>query len=575
MLRAARRARMAARRSRIAAVFTGLRVTLVDGDASDRSDQRDRGRERKEARKAGLELGDEAHAKDDSKSLRLYSTRMALRPRWSSPQIAGASALAAHFPALANKLLRDDVAAIHDNVDLRSLAGLARGLRHAADLADSDPGASPIVRPLSAAFEWLVWEILRAGPIAQHAVSVALHALVAMTLARVLVAHRISQRAAVVAAILFAVHPVTAAAVADLSSRSIVVATLALLYGVTRAGDAKSARTVAAWSAFAVFASGIAHEAFILLAVPLVLAGASERRARMIGAGIGAIAAAAIVIASLPAISEVIRTGAAMALHDLFVVVVAPASSSYFTPPAIAMPIAAAVIVAVLALAAWIARKHDAHAAAGCALVVLGPLAFAPAAVRGGLASDRQAYVVLLGVVIAGAFAATRVALPSSSRLIALAPYAIAAALVPFTWVHVAAWRDEHTRLHALADDRPTDPEGELAAALLASEKEAHADAYPVCAEYASQRPRSTRAHLCVGTALLAAGDPQGAIVFLGPYTEQHPDEERARHSLATALFATNALAELQTRVARWRVSYPKAPDVEAARVELARRGFQ
>lgn len=508
---------------------------------------------------------------------------MALLAKWSSPQaaprVAGAAAVAAHLPALGNALLRDDVASIRDKVELRTLSGLARVVTHASTLPDSDPGAAPIHRPLHAAFEWITWELLRSQPAAQHALSIALHAACAMLVVRLLLAQRVDGRIATAAALLFAVHPVTAAATGELASRALVLATLAFLFGAVRAAEAKTARAAAGWTAFGVVTSALSHEAFFFAAIPLVLFVSSSDRAKTRACALGAVLALGLgfvlstTTIAWPPLGEWASSASAIGAHDLFVVLVPPASSSYFTPGSLT-PL---VLVAGVALGAATALRVSPLAGAGAALIVLAPIGFAPAAIRGGVASDRGAYVVLLGLAIVGAAIAQRVARPPSrivpSRIIALAPYAVAVALVPLTWAHVIEWRDDVTLLRTLAADRPDDEEGKLADALLRSLDDRHAEALPECEAYATKRPLSTRAHSCVGTALLAGGDPAAAAPFLRAYAERHPDDERARRGLVAALFATDGEAEARAFVMRWRNAYPKAPDVEAARAELVRRG--
>lgn len=495
-----------------------------------------------------------------------------------APWIASVVAILAHVPALFHRLLRDDVTAIRDNVDLRTLSGLARVLQRAPDLPDSDPGASPIVRPLHAAFEWLLWELVRASPQLQHGVSIALHALVAALLVRVLLVHRVDPHVALASTLLFVVHPATANAVAPLSSRAILIGGVALGYAALRAAEAKSARSHALWIGLGALGSALAHEAFLFSAVPLLfLAKRAWLRPAALAAAIATIAA---ILATQPPIGAppgTLEAAAGITVHDLFVIVFPPAASSYFTPVALGAPLAIVVLFGIAGLAVVASRRFGGLAGAGLSLIVLACIAQAPAAVRGGVASDRSAWVVLFGLAVTGAAVVERVRerLPPVTKLVSYSPYAFAFVLVPFNWSQVITYRDDASVLGALQAYRPDDPEGKLAGALLWSAQEEHAKAYPVCAEYASTRPLSTRAHLCVGTALLAGGDPEGALVFLRPYAELHSDEERARRALAAALFATNNLAEARAWVVRWRATHPKAADVEAARAELLKRGVR
>jgi hypothetical protein len=513
----------------------------------------------------------------------LYTARpMARLPQWSSPPVApyvaGAAAAIAHLPALGHRLLRDDISSIRDNVELRTLSGLWHGLKRAADLNDSDPGASPVVRPLSAAFEWLAWQLVRAQPTVQHAVSIALHALAAVLLVRVLLAWKIRVRIALATAVLFAVHPASAAAVAAISSRALLLGGVVLLFAMLRAIEAKTARAHAAWLAIGVIGSACAHEAYFFSPlVLLLLARRPHRLAAVIAIVPAAIVASMILGSPGPFWSASLRTAAGILLHALFVTVVPLEGSSYFTPSEPSLPLAVAVLFAPPVLAIVLTRRLESLAPvrAALALVALAALSFAKAAIYGGVASDRSAWIVILGLALAGAALAEqlREQVAALSRILAIAPFAVALALVPLTWAHVVAFRDDTAVLDALAVDRPDDPEGKLAAALLLSMQERHEEALPICMEYRASRSLSTRAHLCIGIARLAGGDPGGAADALRHYVDRHPHEERGRRALIAALLATDQLVELRQWVVRWRTAYGKLPDVEAARAELGRRG--
>jgi hypothetical protein len=204
------------------------------------------------------------------------------------------------------------------------------------------------------------------------------------------------------------------------------------------------------------------------------------------------------------------------------------------------------------------------------------PFAFAAAAIRGGVASDRGAYLVLLGVAlilapIVGALIGR--ARWAAHPLTYLAPLALALGMVPLTWSSDIAWRDDTTLRRALVANDPTDPEAGLARALLALDDNDIASAYPVCRAYAATRPGSTRADLCIGIGMFASGHALAAVVYLRPYARQHPEQEAARRGLLTALLATGNDAEARAAVVAWQTAFPKAVELEQARAELVKRG--
>ena len=117
--------------------------------------------------------------------------------------------LLAYLPALGNGFVWDDDDYVTANPTLRSLAGLAR--------IWLEPGAVPQYYPLTFTTLWLNYQIGGAAPFGYHLVNVLLHATSAVLLWRVLRA--LSVPGALVAAALFAVHPVHVESVAWATER--------------------------------------------------------------------------------------------------------------------------------------------------------------------------------------------------------------------------------------------------------------------------------------------------------------------------------------------------------------------
>ena len=117
--------------------------------------------------------------------------------------------LLAYLPALGNGFVWDDDDYVTANPTLRSLAGLAR--------IWLEPGAVPQYYPLTFTTLWLNYQIGGAAPFGYHLVNILLHATSAVLLWRVLRA--LSVPGALVAAALFAVHPVHVESVAWATER--------------------------------------------------------------------------------------------------------------------------------------------------------------------------------------------------------------------------------------------------------------------------------------------------------------------------------------------------------------------
>jgi Tfp pilus assembly protein PilF len=117
--------------------------------------------------------------------------------------------LLAYLPALGNGYVWDDDDYVTANATLRSLAGLAR--------IWLEPGSVPQYYPLTFTSLWLNYQIGGASPFGYHLVNVLLHATSAVLVWRVL--HVLAVPGALLAAALFAVHPVEVESVAWATER--------------------------------------------------------------------------------------------------------------------------------------------------------------------------------------------------------------------------------------------------------------------------------------------------------------------------------------------------------------------
>jgi protein O-mannosyl-transferase len=125
----------------------------------------------------------------------------------------------AYWPAMTGEFLWDDALHVKGNPALRDASGLARIWLH--------PGDSPQYYPLLHTSFWIDYQLWRFDTLGYHLVNVALHVANAILLALVL--GRVGVRGALVAAALFALHPVHAESVAWISERKNVLSGLFFL----------------------------------------------------------------------------------------------------------------------------------------------------------------------------------------------------------------------------------------------------------------------------------------------------------------------------------------------------------
>lgn len=131
----------------------------------------------------------------------------AWRPRWSVPLIFGLTLLA-YGPALGGAFIWDDAGHV-TRADLRSLAGLGR--------IWFEVGATQQYYPLLHSAFWLEHHLWGDAPLGYHLVNVFLHATAACLVGLIL--QRLAVRGALLAALLFALHPVCVESVAWISEQ--------------------------------------------------------------------------------------------------------------------------------------------------------------------------------------------------------------------------------------------------------------------------------------------------------------------------------------------------------------------
>lgn len=206
----------------------------------------------------------------------------AVPPARYAPWIAAIVGAACHLSSLGNGFTYDDNAIVRDNPRIRTLADPRIWLTdwwampEAADDPLLDPSRDRLYRPLTLLTFALNYAAGGLNPLGYHAVNVLLHAGVCVLVWHL--ARRVFADAAVAgaAALLFAVHPVHAEAVAGLVGRAEVLAAALLLAGLLALLPARGPRTATRtwWAAAAFLGALLAKETAIcypLLALAMLV----------------------------------------------------------------------------------------------------------------------------------------------------------------------------------------------------------------------------------------------------------------------------------------------------------------
>ncbi len=177
----------------------------------------------------------------------------------------------AYVPALANGIVWDDDDTIFMNPLMRAAGGWSRFWTATT---------TPDYYPVTSTLEWLLWHAFGDAPFGYHAVNVVLHAATAVVLWRVL--RRLAVPGADVAAMLFAVHPVTVPTVAWISElKNILALGLAAtaLLAYLRWEDERSPRWYAA--SCTAFVAALLSKTSVVALPPVLLTLAWYRRGRV------------------------------------------------------------------------------------------------------------------------------------------------------------------------------------------------------------------------------------------------------------------------------------------------------
>jgi len=389
-------------------------------------------------------------------------------------------------------------------------------------------------RPLSYLTFWLNYWTGGQDPIGYHALNLLLH-LAAVLLAYECLRRLLPERAALVAAALFAVHPLQAEAVNYVWGRSIVLAALfclaALLCWITGRP----------WTAVACFAAALLAKEECA-AFPLVLALLPEKpRTRppiavMLGlsvaAGARVIYAAAVtgtpagLHAGISPWNYLLAQGPVILRYlRLLIVPYGFTVDADIRVPAVWVGILAWAAIAALAVFLWRYRSRPAAMWLLAALLLLIPSSsFFPAA---DLSADRRMYLPMLGFAAAAGWLLTRVRGAALALVVVLALAAVGMGRTHVWMTEERLWREAVRRA-----PEKIRPKVQLARAVPAAE------ALDLLADARRLAPNDPEVAAETGKILLSEGQPVGALEEFGRALALDPRDARNFNNRGVALDA-------------------------------------
>jgi len=398
-------------------------------------------------------------------------------------------------------------------------------------------------RPLTYLTFWLNYQVGGQDPLGYHLLNLALHLGAVMLLYECL-RRLMPETAAVVAAALFAVHPIQAEAVNYVWARSIVLAAL-LCFASLLAWTEGRTWVAVAWFAAALLAK---EECATFPLVLLMLPPLDRKRLAAIAAMMGLSVAAAERVIYATAVTPGAPAGLQAGITPWhYFLAQGPVILRYlrllivpygFTidpdirVPAVWLGLLASLAVGAIAAIAWrYARTERAWLLAGLILLIPSSSIF-PAA---DLAADRRMYLPLLGFAAAAGLLLDRV------KPRALAPAAIVA-LAVVSIVRTQVWMTDESLWREAVDRAPDKvrPKIQLARALPA------AKALELLSQARDLAPHDPAVAAELGKTLLAEGQPAAALPEFGRALALDPRDARNFNNRGVALAALG-----QTEAAR------------------------
>jgi protein O-mannosyl-transferase len=363
-------------------------------------------------------------------------------------------------------------------------------------------------RPLTYFTFWLNYQVGGGDPLGYHVLNLALHLGVVLLLFECL-RRLLPETTAVLAAAIFAVHPIQAEAVDYIWGRAIVLATLLALAALYEWIEGRE------WLAVAWFAAALLAKEEVA-ALPLALAVLWPEKS----------------VWKRPAWWTMIAVSLATGLRVIWAISVTPGTQAGITPwkyflaqggvllrylrllvvpygftvdpdvrvPAVWLGVAAWIVVAALVWAAW---RYSRWALAGLVLLIPSSTIF-PAA---DLAADRRMYWALVFLVAAGA-----IGIKSKAGRPGGLPYLIVAVLAILGFVRTQVWMTDRALWTEAVERAPykVRPKVQLARSLPA------AQALELLAKAEALDPHDPAVPAEIGKTLLAEGQPDAALNEFG-----------------------------------------------------------
>jgi tetratricopeptide (TPR) repeat protein len=412
-------------------------------------------------------------------------------------------------------------------------------------------------RPLTYLTFWLNWALGGASPIGYHAVNLALH-LGAVLLAFECLRRLLDERVALVAAAVFAIHPIQAEAVDYVWARSIVLATLLCLASLYEWLNGRR------WIAVAWFAAALlAKEEVAAFPLALLLLPNAEKKrslppiAAMLCLALAAGLRTVYALQVTPGLPAGLHAGITPATYLLaqgpvilryLRLLVVP--YGFTVDPEIAIPpvwlgLLAWTAIAALAVLAW---RYARWAVAGFILLIPSSTVF-PAA---DLAADRRLYFPLLAFAAAAAPYLVRLRLAE----------AVPAVLIVLSFFRTQIWMTERSLWTEAVERAPGKirPKIQLARALPAS------DALELLAKARDQAPHDPDVAAETGRILLAEGQADAALTEFSRALALSPRDARYLNDRGVAL---EALGQTAAARADFERALEIDPRLDAARENL------
>jgi len=425
-------------------------------------------------------------------------------------------------------------------------------------------------RPLTYWTFWLNYRLGGSDPIGYHAVNLALHA-AAVWLAYECMRRLMPERAALLAAALFAAHPFQAEAVDYVWGRSIVLAALLCLGALWSWLEGRH------WEAVAWFLGALLAKEEVA-AFPLALLLLERKHRAPIAAMLGLALAAGLRVIYATAVTPGVPAGfqapistwnyllaQGPALWRYFRLLIAPYGFSVdpdVRVPSLGLGLAAWALVIALAAVAWRFRGKDGQQAWGVwvlagLLLLLPSSSIFPAA---DLSADRRMYFPLLAFSAAAALLLVRL----KARVGRLLGPAVVVALVALSMARTEVWMTERSLWSEAVRRAPAKvrPKIQLARALPADQ------ALEVLSQARALAPNDPAVAAETGKTLLAGGQAAQALVEFGRALALDPRDARNFNNRGVALAA---LGQMQAARADFERALALDPALREARENLRR----